>query len=209
MSFARFLLTLPTLKVPVMGHNRTFEIPFVGLKPGEHEFEYLIEDKFFIDYGPQEFDNCHTKVKLRLEKNQGFMQLRFDVDGKVDTICDRCGNPLTVQLWDEFNLIVKLVENPDTMNSQEEDPDIFYIDRNESHLSVGSWIYEFVTLSFPLQHICPENEKGESTCNEKALEALNKLKAAPIEIKNDHIWKGLEQFKGLDGEEETKKNKKK
>jgi uncharacterized metal-binding protein YceD (DUF177 family) len=74
---------------------------------------------------------------------------------------------------------------------------------------VGSWIYEFVTLSFPLQHICPTNEKGESTCNEKALEALNKLKAAPIEIKNDHIWKGLEQFKGLDGEEETKKSKKK
>jgi hypothetical protein len=35
------------------------------------------------------------------------------------------------------------------------------------------------------------------------------LKAAPIEIKNDHIWKGLEQFKGLDGEEETKKSKKK
>ncbi|MFY7979853.1 MAG: YceD family protein, partial [Sediminibacterium sp.] len=116
-----------------MGHNRTFEIPFVGLKPGEHEFEYQIEDKFFLDYGPQEFDNCHTKVKLVLEKNQGFMQLRFDVDGQVDTICDRCGNPLTVQLWDEFNLIVKLVDNPDTMNSQEEDADIFYIDRNESH----------------------------------------------------------------------------
>ena len=146
-----------------------------------------------------------------MEKNQGFMQLRFDVDGQVDTICDRCGNPLTVQLWDEFNLIVKLVDNPDTMNSQEEDADIFYIDRNESHLSVGNWIYEFVTLSFPLQHICPSNEKGESTCNQKALEALNKLKAAPIEIKNDHIWKGLEQFKGLEENknEATKKNKKK
>jgi len=76
---------------------------------------------------------------------------------------------------------------------------------------VGNWIYEFVTLSFPLQHICPANEKGESTCNQKALEALNKLKAAPIEIKNDHIWKGLEQFKGLEENknEATKKNKKK
>jgi hypothetical protein len=37
------------------------------------------------------------------------------------------------------------------------------------------------------------------------------LKAAPIEIKNDHIWKGLEQFKGLEENENeaTKKNKKK
>ena len=184
-----------------MGHNRTFEIPFVGLKPGEHVFEYLIEDKFFLDYGPQEFENCNTKVKLTLDKHQGFMQLKFDIDGTVDTICDRCGNPLTIQLWDEFNLIVKLVEDPTTMNDQEEDPDIYYIDRNESHLSVGNWIYEFVTLSFPIQHICPEDEKGKSTCNQKSLEALDKLKAAPIELKNENIWKGLEQFKGLQNDE--------
>ena len=192
-----------------MGHNRTFEIPFVGLKPGEHEFEYLIEDKFFLDYGPQEFDNCHTKVKLVLEKNQGFMQLRFDVDGKVDTICDRCGNPLTVQLRDEFNLIVKLVDDLDTMNSQEEDPDIFYIDRKESHLDVSTWIFEFINLSIPLQHICKENEKGESTCNQKALATLEQLKGAPIEVLDKNIWKGLEQFKGLDAKEDEKKGKSK
>jgi len=113
-----------------MGQNRAYEIAFVGLQPGEHEFEYRIEDKFFIDFGPQDFSNCQTTVKLRLEKNVGFMQLRFDVDGTVDSQCDRCGNPLTIQLWDEFNLIVKLVDDPDAMNSNEEDPDIYYIDRN-------------------------------------------------------------------------------
>ena len=178
-----------------MGQNRTFEIPFVGLTAGEHEFEYHIEDKFFKDFGPQEFSNCDTKIKLKLDKHQGFMQLHFDVDGKVDTQCDRCGNPLTVQLWDEFKLIIKLVDDPNTMNSQEEDPDIYYIDHNESHFSVAAWIYEFITLSFPLQHICKENEKGESTCNQKALAELQKLMSAPLETRNEHLWKGLVKFK--------------
>ena len=186
-----------------MGQNRTFEIPFVGLTAGEHMFEYQIEDKFFVDFGPQEFSNCDTKIKLKLDKHQGFMQLHFDVDGKVDTQCDRCGNPLTVQLWDEFNLIIKLVEDPDTMNSQEEDPDIYYIDRNESHISIAAWIYEFITLSFPLQHICPENEKGESTCNQAALAELQKLMSAPLETRNENLWKGLDQFKqGLEKDTE-------
>jgi uncharacterized metal-binding protein YceD (DUF177 family) len=195
-----------------MGQNRAFEIAFVGLKPGDHEFEYRIEDKFFVDFGPQDFSNCDTSVKLQLEKNQGFMQLHFDIDGRIDTFCDRCGNPLTVQLWDEFNLIVKLVENPDEMNSNEEDPDIYYIDRNESHLKVASWIYEFINLSIPLQHICKETEKGESTCNQEVLAELSKLVGAPIEVPNQNIWKGLEQFKGLDvdaTDEANTSNKKK
>ena len=186
-----------------MGQNRTFEIPFVGLTAGEHLFEYHIEDKFFVDFGPQEFDHCDTHIKLKLDKHQGFMQLHFDVDGMVDTQCDRCGNPLTVQLWDEFNLIIKLVDEPDALNSQEEDPDIYYIDRNESHFSVASWIYEFITLSFPLQHICKVNEKGESTCNQKALAELEKLMSAPLENKNENVWKGLDKFKqGLSQESE-------
>ncbi len=181
-----------------MGYNRTFEIPFVGLVPGLHEFEYRIEDKFFVDYGPQDFSNCDTNVKLKLDKHPGFLQMHFDIDGKLDTVCDRCGNPLSIKLWDEFNLIVKLVDNPDEMNSNEEDPDIYYIDRNESHLSVANWIYEFINLSIPLQHICEVNAKGVSGCNQKVIAELNKFTSNLSEVSDKHIWKGLDQFKGLE-----------
>jgi uncharacterized metal-binding protein YceD (DUF177 family) len=89
------------------------------------------------------------------------------------------------------------------MNSQEEDPDIFYIDKGESHFSVANWIFEFINLSIPLQHICKENEKGESTCNQKVIEALSKFKTNQIEVNNQNIWKGLEKFKGLDDTNEA------
>ncbi|MFT2598192.1 hypothetical protein ACMWP3_25335, partial [Escherichia coli] len=72
-----------------------------------------MEDKFFVPYGEQDFKNCVAAIKLSLDKNNGFMLLRFDIGGTLESGCDRCGNPLSFQLWDEFNIIVKMVENPE------------------------------------------------------------------------------------------------
>ena len=52
------------------------------------------------------------------------MLLRFEITGTVKVFCDRCGNPLPLDLWDEFQVIVKLVEDPEIMNQEEEDPDV-------------------------------------------------------------------------------------
>ncbi len=124
-----------------MNRRREFDIAFVGLKPGVHTFDYQVNDSFFADYGPQEFDNSQVTVKLALERNASLLLLKFDISGKVDVVCDRCANTITKELWDEFNMVVKMVENPGEMNEQEEDPDIFYISYNESHLHIADWIY--------------------------------------------------------------------
>jgi uncharacterized metal-binding protein YceD (DUF177 family) len=180
-----------------MSHRREFEIAFVGLKPGIHVYEYRVEDKFFVPYGEQDFKNCVADIKLSLEKNNGFMLLRFDIGGTMESGCDRCGNPLSFQLWDEFNIIVKMVENPEEMNEQEEDPDVYYISRGESHLHLADWIYEFINLSIPLQKMCKEEEMGGPKCNKEVLEKLKKMEE---EVKKDTptIWKGLDQFKNLE-----------
>jgi uncharacterized metal-binding protein YceD (DUF177 family) len=182
-----------------MSHRREFEIAFVGLKPGIHVFEYRIDDQFFVSYGEQDFINLDANVKLSLEKNSGFMQLKFDIDGAANVNCDRCGNPLPMQLWDEFNIIVKLVEDPEQMNESEEDPDIYYISRGESHLHLADWIFEFINLSFPLQKMCKENEIGGPKCNLEVLEKLRKMEEeATRDTTPNTVWKGLDQFKNLE-----------
>lgn len=179
-----------------MNSRRAYEIAFVGLKPGIHEYRYEIDDKFFAQYGEQDFTSCLANVKLLLDKNNGFLMLKFDVDGTADAMCDRCGNTLSVRLWDEFNIVVKMVDEPEKMNEQEEDPDVYYISKTESHLFVGDWIYEFINLSIPSQKICADDAAGKSTCNEEVLFKLEQMK---IETENgaNSIWKGLEQFKNL------------
>jgi uncharacterized metal-binding protein YceD (DUF177 family) len=176
-----------------MGSRREFDIAFVGLKPGIHEYHYEVDDKFFSTY-TTDFSNCSTQIKLTLEKNTSFMMLKFEVVGKMDVACDRCGNPLQMDLWDEFNMIVKLVENPDEMNETEDDPDIYYISRTESHLHLADWIYEFVMLSIPMQRMCNESEIGGPQCNVEILNMLKKMESGTLE-NNNPLSKGLEKFK--------------
>jgi len=176
-----------------MGSRREFEIAFVGLKSGTHEFLYEIDDRFFEEFGQQDFKNCKANVKLELERNTGFMMLKFEVGGTIDVNCDRCGNDLPLELWDEFELLVKLTEEPDKMNEEEESPDVFFIARTESHLQVKNWIYEFINLSIPMQKMCKESEMGGSHCNQQVLARLAQLNPQPSE--NKSIWKDLDKFR--------------
>lgn len=177
-----------------MGKMREYDIAFVGLKPGIHEFHYEVDNQFFENFSTPDFFNCHANVKVTLEKSNALMLLKFDIDGSIEVTCDRCGNPLKLTLWDEFNLVVKPVENADQMNESEDDPDIYYISRTESHLHLASWIYEFVLLSIPNQRMCSEDEKGGPQCNKEVLEMLEKMKNRTTD--NNHpLQEGLEKFK--------------
>lgn len=173
---------------------REYEIAFVGLKPGTTVYEYEIEDEFFEAEKPADFRQCKALVKLSLNKNQGFMQLKFEVGGSTEMQCNRCGNPLGITLWDDFEMVVKLVDNPDEMNEINEDPDVFFISRTESHINIKNWLTEFVQLSMPAYPACTEEEIGGPKCNKEVLAMLNKLKET--EEKNiNPIWKGLDKFK--------------
>lgn len=179
-----------------MPGRREFDIAFVGLKPGPHEFSYEVGDTFFAEMGQSEPRNIHATVKLTLDKHTSFLMLKFEIGGKVDLLCDRCGNPLTKELWDEFELLVKMVDDPDQANERDEDPDVFYISRTESHINVAAWLYEFVNLSIPTHPVCDTPEQGGQGCNQEALEILKKMNVEEPEKKSENpIWKGLDKFR--------------
>lgn len=173
---------------------REFDIAFVGLKPGVHTYEYQITDSFFENYGPQDFSNCQATVKLNFDKKSSFFLLKFEIGGQVTVTCDRCGQPFVLQLWDDFDQVVKLVGNPEEMAAGDEDPDVAYISHTESHLNVAEWIYEFINLSIPMQRIHPNNPDGTSGCDPKVLEMLEKMSQQANE-KTNPIWKGLDKFR--------------
>ena len=195
-----------------MANKRAFEIAFVGLKPGIHEFNYTVDDKFFAEKGATDITNIEAHIKLVLDKKIGFMLLKFEIGGSADVVCDRCNNILSQDLWDEFNMLVKLVENPEEMNSQEEDPDVFYISKTESHLQIANWIYELVLLSVPMQRMCKTEDIGGAQCNKEVLEKLKLMSVKDATHNDNNIWKVLDNFKTSEqqpvtGSHQTKKNK--
>jgi uncharacterized metal-binding protein YceD (DUF177 family) len=189
-----------------MSRRREFEIAFVGLKPGIHEYNYVIDDRFFEVFQAQDFRNCKANVKLSLDRKSGFMLLKFEIGGTMEVTCDRCNSNLPLELWDEFNITVKMAEEPELMNEQEEDPDMYYIAQGESHVDVANWIYEFINLSIPMQKACGFENMDGPHCNKTAMDVLKKLDPRPLdgagasekkEITENPIWKGLEKFKDL------------
>ncbi len=184
-----------------MSRRREFEIAFVGLKPGVHEFNYTIDDRFFEAFQQQDFRNCKAQVNLKLDKKNGFMMLKFEIGGELEVNCDRCNNNLPLELWDDFLITVKMVEEPEKMNEQEDDPDMYYIAQGESHIDVANWIYEFINLSIPMQKTCSYEKMDGPHCNPAALDALKKMEPEEGETKENPIWKGLEKFKDLGSRE--------
>ncbi len=61
------------------------------------------------------------------------------------------------------------------MNEQEDDPDVYYIGRSESHIDVANWIYEFINLEHPdaERHAVLKNADGPY-CNPSAMDVLKK-----------------------------------
>jgi uncharacterized metal-binding protein YceD (DUF177 family) len=183
-----------------MKHNREYEIAWQGLKPGPHTYVYEIDDRFMQEREIDEsFKNWNARITLVFDKHESFFMCSFDVDGTVTVPCDRCGDEFKLRLWDEFDLVIKLTG--DDVDKIDDEDDVVFIPRSETVIDISKWLYEFLMLSLPLQHIHPDLENGKPGCNEEALKLLDKLSELPEPVKNP-LWKGLEKLK-----EETPKGK--
>jgi Predicted metal-binding, possibly nucleic acid-binding protein len=156
-----------------MKSKRDYEIAFVGLKPGLHVFNYQIHDNFFEHVEQKDFESANVDVKLTFDKKNGLFLLHFDINGSVKIACDRCGDFFELQLWDEFDLVVKQVDDELVESKNETDAEVAYIARSQSTLDVSGWIYEFIILSIPMQRLHPDDENGNSTCNPDTIKYLN------------------------------------
>ena len=84
--------------------------------------------------------------------------------------------------------------NEEGEKEKEDEDDVVFIPRSETVLDVAEWIYEFIMLSIPIQHIHPDKEDGSEGCNPEALKLLKKMTDDAQPAKT--IWKGLDAFKG-------------
>lgn len=186
-----------------MKHNREFEIAWQGLKLGVHTFQFEVDNRFMLEHGESESDlkNIEALVTVRFDKKSNFFLLHFDVDGKLLANCDRCGDEFEMQLWDEFDLVIKLAG--EDAEDVDDEADVVFIPRSETVIDISKWIYEFVLLSIPLQRVHPDKADGTSGCNPEALKLLGLLSEHEEKPKND-IWKGLEALKKKDNNNNRK-----
>ncbi len=172
---------------------REYEIPFVGIKLGVHNFNYEVDGKFFSHFEESPISECEVNVRLEFDKKETLFVLNFFIDGKVNVECDRCLAPFQKEIFGDFVCYVKFAENPDEIPENDE---IIYISRDESHIDVSQLIYEYIVLCVPIQRMgCKEPGKDEK-CNLEVLKfLLEQSQPEPENEKPDPRWDGLKKLK--------------
>ena len=70
----------------VMKALKAYTIQFVGLKVGEHSFDYHIDQTFFNNFEYEEFNEADVKVDLKLIKKTTLLE--FHILALETKICD-------------------------------------------------------------------------------------------------------------------------
>lgn len=170
-----------------------YEIPFVGLKEGKHDFSYLLDEAFFESFDSKIPGPGELNVALEFNKKSDWFVLSFNISGELIFACDRCTDDFPLEIHDNFRVMLRFEEDDATMDA--EDGDVVFISRNDTHFNVAQLLYELSLLSIPLKKIHPEDEDGESGCNE---EIMNKWLSQNKDADADTIdprWEKLKKIK--------------
>ncbi len=180
-SFKRFFNVLKSLKI--------YNIPISTLKHKVYDFDYTLHVSFFEHFGNVPFENGSITADVELNNEQeGFFILKFSFKGKLEVICDRCLDPMNIDISDQHELIFKYT---DTESILEED--VVFLPMETGEINIAQYIYEFANLSLPHQNIHPDI-KGKSICNKTVIKHLNKSKKDTQE-NHDPRWDQLFNLK--------------
>jgi len=151
-----------------MKELKHFEIPFVGLKEGKHQFNYKIDNTFFVIFDFNEFNETQLNVELEFIKKATLLELNFKTKGIVNVNCDITNEPFDLDVEGSLNLIVKF---GDKFNDENEE--ILIIPHGEYQINVAQYIYEMNALAIPSKRVHPGIEDG--TLQSEILDKLQEL----------------------------------
>lgn len=151
-----------------MDYLKNFVIPFVGLSVGEHQFEFLIDDKFFECFEYSEIKRAQAKLKLNLNKHDRMLVLTFTMKGFLEVTCSRCLDQFDFPVDGEEVLYVKYGQE-----FKEEDDDVIIIPETESQINIAPFVYDYLNLLVPFRVVHPENEDGQSACDPDVISRIS------------------------------------
>jgi uncharacterized protein len=178
---------------------KPFEIAFVGLSNGLHEFTFELNDAFFSCFADSEVSKADLTATLVMHKKNNMLDLEFLVKGKLELTCDRCLENYWYQMDLQKMLYIKFGER-----FEEQSDDVIIIPSTESHIDVAQYFFEFVVLGLPAKRVHQGGKNKEDNCDADVIEQLekystdNKNKAKENKQDNspvDSRWDALKNLK--------------
>ena len=155
-----------------MKELKAYRIAVKGLSIGIHLFQFEVDERFFACFEDAPLKDASFQVELTFDKRSNFYMLRFDIEGKMHTTCDRCMAEIDLPLRGQYDLVVRLEEEGDL-----DDPDVIYLDPAEDYLDISHVLYDFVNLTVPLHKTYDCQLEDPKPCDEEALKFLENQQA--------------------------------
>ena len=135
-----------------MSEQNHYMIDLKRLPIGTHQFDFQLDDEFFESLEKSEILRGSVVCKATLNLREEDYQLNIAVQGTVFVVCDRCLDPMPLDINDEQEIFSEDEPNDQMVNDQ---------------MVNLQWLaYEIVSINIPIVH---SHQPGE--CN-KQMELL-------------------------------------
>ncbi len=174
-----------------MKELKEFTIPFIGLKLGEHTFDFKIEKAFFEHFEYDEFNGASIQLKVLLDKKSTLLEFSLDFQGPVNVNCDITNEPFDHDINGKYHFVVKF---GDEYNDENEE--LIIVPHGSHEVNIQQQVYESIVLSVPQKRIHPGVADGtlKSEILEKLEELKPKLRDESEEDTTDPRWDELKKL---------------
>ena len=164
---------------------RDFEIQFVHLPLGEHQYDFDINPAFFEAFPETMVESGEGKAHLNLLKSETMLTLHFEIEVKLTLICDVSLKEFEQPFQIQRRLMIKFGEEEGEL-----DEEVFIISHEKISINVASWIHEFINLETPMKKLHPDiaNEERPDM-------AYSSANDEEIEEAVDPRWEALKKLK--------------
>lgn len=160
-------------------------IQYTGLKLGIHEFKFELSEKFFEGFEYSEISGSEIQVEVILEKKNTMIILDFIVNGKAESLCDRCQEKVEIELTHKDRVFVKFGEQTSAT-----DGDILVLGPQEFEIELSQFLYEFSHLAMPAKRV----HSTMNACNKDIIQILDEMADFEEEKETDSRWDALKRL---------------
>ncbi|MDE6523189.1 MAG: DUF177 domain-containing protein [Muribaculaceae bacterium] len=155
---------------------KQFIIALPTLGEGHHEYEMKVDGDFFASRENDEVKEADVTAYVDIDVRHGVYEIGITCQGWISVPCDRCLDPMRLDVDDDYDVTVRYGEDYD------ESDDTITLPESEVNFDLSPLIADTILLSIPLRHVHPEGE-----CNPEMKEIMKQHSSESEELEEEDI----------------------
>ena len=172
--------------------KREFVLNIYNLNCKTYNYNFKIDSSFFEWFEDPLLRKGELEVWVDLEKTETFIDLDFQIDGKIELECDRSLDKFQHPLHLREHLIYKFGEEEAELTEE-----VYVISADTQQLDLSQSIFEFIRVAVPMKKLHPRFTDGFEEDEEDEIIYSSEAEESEEEQQEtiDPRWQALKDLK--------------